>query len=126
MLFRFSMFRCDWYNLWSNILCVHSLQQELRQFIVLVMELCDYDLDHLVKVEPFKEETIIVFLYQLGNDKLSNCHICLNVEFFFLAQGMKALRNQNIVHRDLKPGNILIKSHPTTKKMMVRVLANNL
>lgn len=33
---------------------------------MLVMELCDYDLDHLVKVEPFKEETIIVFLYQLG------------------------------------------------------------
>ena len=39
--------------------------------------------------------------------------------FFILAQGMKALRNQNIVHRDLKPGNILIKRHPTTKKMMV-------
>ena len=45
-------------------------EQELRQFIVLVMELCDYDLDHLVKVEPFKEETIIVFLYQLGIDGL--------------------------------------------------------
>ena len=32
---------------------------------------------------------------------------------------MKALREQNIVHRDLKPGNILIKRHPTTGKMMV-------
>ena len=32
---------------------------------------------------------------------------------------MKALRNQNIVHRDLKPGNILIKKHPHTGKMMV-------
>ena len=34
---------------------------------------------------------------------------------------MKALRNQNIVHRDLKPGNILIKKHPHTGKMMVGV-----
>lgn len=35
---------------------------------------------------------------------------------------MKALRAKNIVHRDLKPGNILIKHHPTTGKMMVRTL----
>ena len=42
-----------------------------------------------------------------------------SVCFIFVAQGMKALRNQNIVHRDLKPGNILIKRHTTTKKMMV-------
>ena len=35
------------------------------------------------------------------------------------AQGMKALRDQNIVHRDLKPGNILIKRHPQTHKMVV-------
>ena len=40
--------------------------QELKNFIVLVMELCDYDLDHLVKVSPFKEDSTIVFLYQLG------------------------------------------------------------
>ena len=32
------------------------------------MELCDYDLDYLVKVDPFKEENIIVFLFQLGED----------------------------------------------------------
>ena len=32
---------------------------------------------------------------------------------------MKALRSQNIVHRDLKPGNILIKRHPHTGKMLV-------
>ena len=43
----------------------------------------------------------------------------------FVAQGMKALRNQNIVHRDLKPGNILIKLHPKTKKMMVSPLEHN-
>ena len=40
--------------------------QELRHTIVLVMELCDYDLDYLVKTDPFKEENVIVFLYQLG------------------------------------------------------------
>ena len=39
------------------------------------MELCDYDLDHLVKVEPFKEETIIVFLYQLGKLCTHKLHI---------------------------------------------------
>lgn len=32
---------------------------------------------------------------------------------------MKALRGKNIVHRDIKPGNILIKYHPKTGKMMV-------
>jgi len=74
--------------------------QELKQFIVLVMELCEYDLDHLVKVQPFKEDDITLFLYQLS-------------------LGMKALRSQNIVHRDLKPGNILIMRHPHTGKMMV-------
>ena len=36
---------------------------------------------------------------------------------------MKALRARNIVHRDMKPGNILIKYHPKTGKMMVRVWA---
>ena len=45
-------------------LAVHL--QELKQFIVLVMELCEYDLDHLVKVQPFKEDDITLFLYQLG------------------------------------------------------------
>jgi len=40
--------------------------QELKQFIVLVMELCEYDLDHLVKVQPFKEDDITLFLYQLS------------------------------------------------------------
>ena len=38
----------------------------MKQYIVLVMELCEYDLDHLVKVAPFKEEDIVIFLHQLG------------------------------------------------------------
>ena len=32
---------------------------------MLVMELCEYDLDHLVKVQPFKEDDITLFLHQL-------------------------------------------------------------
>ena len=40
--------------------------QEMKHYIVLVMELCEYDLDHLVKVEPFKEDEIVIFLHQLG------------------------------------------------------------
>ena len=47
------------------------------------------------------------------------------VHTLHLAQGMKALREQNIVHRDLKPGNILIKKHPTTGKMMVSLAIGN-
>ena len=43
----------------------------------------------------------------------------INTSCLLVAQGMKALRNQNIVHRDLKPGNILIKRHNKTGKMMV-------
>ena len=38
----------------------------MKHYIVLVMELCEYDLDHLVKVEPFKEDDIVIFLHQLG------------------------------------------------------------
>ena len=38
----------------------------MKHYIVLVMELCEYDLDHLVKVAPFKEEDIVIFLHQLG------------------------------------------------------------
>ncbi len=40
--------------------------QEMKNHIVLVMELCDYDLDKLVKTSPFKEDDITLFLYQLG------------------------------------------------------------
>ena len=42
--------------------------------------------------------------------------------FFSTGEGMKALRAHNIVHRDIKPGNILIKYHPKTGKMMVRII----
>jgi serine/threonine protein kinase len=76
--------------------------QDLKQHIVLVMELCDYDLDHLVKASPFREDDITLFLFQLS-------------------KGMKVLREQNIVHRDLKPGNILIKKDPVTGKIKIKL-----
>jgi hypothetical protein len=44
--------------------------QDLKQHIVLVMELCDYDLDHLVKVSPFREDDITLFLFQLSQYQL--------------------------------------------------------
>ena len=33
---------------------------------MLVSELCEYDLDHLVKVKPFNEDNTVLFLHQLG------------------------------------------------------------
>lgn len=71
--------------------------QEAKNMFVLIMEKCDYDLDHLLKKSPLSEDQVITFLYQL-------------------AEGMKALRKQNIVHRDLKPGNILIQENTATRK----------
>ena len=44
----------------------HTHTQELKLHIVLVMELCEFDLDHLVKIKPFKEQDIVIFLHQLG------------------------------------------------------------
>ena len=41
------------------------------------MELCEYDLDHLVKVQPFKEDDITLFLHQL-------CESLLNVQTYLL------------------------------------------
>ena len=38
----------------------------MKQHIVLVMELCEYDLDYLVKMSPFREDDITLFLFQLG------------------------------------------------------------
>ena len=37
--------------------------------IVLVMELCECDLDHLIKVKPFNDKDIVVLLHQLGKTK---------------------------------------------------------
>lgn len=45
--------------------------QDMKQHIVLVMELCEYDLDYLVKQSPFREDDITLFLFQLGNFR--NC-----------------------------------------------------
>ena len=51
------------------------------------------------------------------------CTCILKYYFFFsTGEGMKALRAHNIVHRDIKPGNILIKYHPKTGKMMVIII----
>ena len=44
----------------------YSLPQDLKQHIVLVMELCEYDLDYLVKLSPFREDDITLFLFQLS------------------------------------------------------------
>lgn len=52
----------------------------MKHHIVLVMELCEYDLDHLVKVEPFKEdEIIIISLHQLGKrgEKERDACVCI-------------------------------------------------
>ena len=34
--------------------------------IIITMELCDYDLDNLIKQSPFGQEEVVQFLYQLG------------------------------------------------------------
>ena len=33
---------------------------------MLVLELCKYDLNHLIKIEPFNEDNTVLFLHQLG------------------------------------------------------------
>ena len=43
-----------------------SASQDIKHFIVLVMELCEYDLDYMVKTHSFKEADITLFLHQLG------------------------------------------------------------
>lgn len=50
----------------------------MKHFIVLVMELCEYDLDYLVKVKPFKEDDITLFLYQLGKEITSSLPLTLH------------------------------------------------
>lgn len=40
--------------------------QETRKSIVITMEVCDYDLDQLIKDSPLAEEGVITFLHQLG------------------------------------------------------------
>ena len=36
--------------------------------IVMVMELCECDLDHLIKVKPFCDQEVIILLHQLGKE----------------------------------------------------------
>ena len=58
----------------------------------------------------------MIFIYS----SCDRVHILLIMEVItLLGEGMKALRAHNVVHRDIKPGNILIKYHPKTGKMMV-------
>ena len=38
----------------------------MKQHLVLVMEMCDYDLDYLVRKSPFREDDITLLLFQLG------------------------------------------------------------
>ena len=53
--------------------------QEMKHYIVLVMELCECDLDHLIEVKPFKEDDIIIFLHQLGKREKKMERRCLCV-----------------------------------------------
>lgn len=41
--------------------------------IVMVMELCEYDLDHLIKIKPFGDQDITVLLHQLGEINIVFC-----------------------------------------------------
>ncbi len=43
--------------------------QTLENHIVLVMELCDCDLADYIVSNPFKEEDVTLFLYQLGESQ---------------------------------------------------------
>ena len=45
--------------------------QDMKQDIVLVMELCEYNLDFLVKQSPLTEDDITLLLYQLGGFMVS-------------------------------------------------------
>lgn len=63
---RFFLEFTVWHLLSLTYLLLFLSPQELKQHIVLIMELCDFDLDHLVKIKPFKEQDIIIFLFQLG------------------------------------------------------------
>lgn len=42
--------------------------------IVMVMELCECDLDHLLKVKPFGDNEITLLLYQMGKLVYMNDH----------------------------------------------------
>ena len=86
------------------------------------MELCEYNLDRLIKTGPFKEDSLIVLLCQLGKSLMSfKLALATFLLLCPLAQAMKALRDQKIVHRDLKPQSILIKYNPRTGEMMVSI-----
>lgn len=52
-------------GMYMAVSMAHILQ-DMKQHIVLVMELCEYDLDYLVKQSPFREDDITLFLFQLG------------------------------------------------------------
>ena len=60
-----------------RLLICYLVCQEMKHYIVLVMELCEYDLDHLVKVEPFKEDEIVIFLHQLGKREREKVFVCV-------------------------------------------------
>ena len=38
----------------------------MKKAILIAMELCDYDLDGLVKKNPLMEMEVVTFLHQLG------------------------------------------------------------
>ena len=67
----------------------------------------------------------ITHTYTAAHTCISLLTLCMCILSHSPAKGMKALREQNIVHRDLKPGNILIRHHPHTKKMLVSLLCSH-
>ena len=54
-------------------LCPIPTPQELRKTILITMELCDYDLDSLVKNSPLQQDEVVTFLYHLGKACLCVC-----------------------------------------------------
>lgn len=57
---------CYVHNCMYMAVSMAHILQDMKQHIVLVMELCEYDLDYLVKQSPFREDDITLFLFQLG------------------------------------------------------------
>lgn len=74
-------------------------------FITLYFQYCNGgDLaDYLAAKGTLSEDTIRLFLVQLGIINVCVCTVRSANVFFFLAGAMKALFAKGIVHRDLKP-----------------------
>lgn len=89
--------------------------------------------DYLTAKGTLSEDTIRLFLRQLGMLWIVSMHIRWEIKFIpllfdliRLAGAMKALFNKGIVHRDLKPQNILLahnygKTFPLPSKIILKI-----